>query len=102
MIAVVALFLGLLLGLLIVFIAEGAVEWSSTANYETKVLSIVVQEGHEKEARGRLPDEKTCEGDTGWTYEIYLQRQDKDHKDHWITDEKPSRTGKLKLCKGGQ
>lgn len=81
-------------------LAAGPTEWVSTTNYELKGIAVVVREEHLQEALRQFIGEKTCTGVSEWTYDIYLEREDTEQKGHWITDETPSRTGKVKLCKG--
>lgn len=74
--------------------------WVSTHNYERKLIIVIVRENHSQETFRQFVGEKTCTGVSDWTYEIYLEREDKEEPGRWVTDEKPTRTGTVKLCKG--
>ncbi len=93
------LFCGLML-FSVLPLAWGATPWVSTTNYERKLIAVVVREEHLQEALRQFIGEKTCTGVSEWTYEFYLEREDTEQKGHWVTEEKPTRTGRVKLCKG--
>lgn len=96
---------GLLCGLMLLFaplLAWAEAPWVSTTNYERKLLVVIVREAHVQEALRQFIGEKTCTGISEWTYEIYLEREDKEQPGRWVTEAKPHRTGFVKLCKGGE
>lgn len=92
----------IVVGLAALCLAASPTKWASTTYYERKLIAVVVREDHLQEALRQFIGEKTCTGISAWAYEIYLEREDAEQKGHWVTDEKPSQTGTVKLCKGGE
>jgi len=90
----------LVCGLLLLSPGLLAAQWVSTTNYERKVVVVIAREGHVQEALRQFVGEKTCTGVSEWTYEIYVEREDKEQPGRWVTDEKLRSAGQVKLCKG--
>ena len=76
-----------------------AADWESTTNYETRTIAAVVRAEQLQEALRQFIGETTCTGVSTWRYEIYLDREDIQQPGHWVTDEQPTHTGRVKLCK---